>query len=154
MAWLNPARWLAVLAFLVALYAWHYTDKRNAIIKAVESVHTEYTQKAIVQNKANRAKEKALKLSNERIKNDYENQKAINDDLVRNHANRLRDYESALASANASRDTPAIVGDYGPFAQIAGECGRALVTLDAYARRLAEKAEALQRYASSLHLKE
>jgi hypothetical protein len=154
MAWLNPYRWLAFAALLAALFAWHYFDKKAAVDKAMTNVYTAATQAALVQSEAARKKEKALNLTVNKIRSDYAQQKALTDDLVRNHANRLRDYESALASANASRDTPTTVGDHGPFAQIAGECGRALVTLDAYARRLAEKAEALQRYASNLHLKE
>ena len=153
MAWLKPARWLAVLAFFASLYAWHYFDKKAAIDKAVTDVYTAATQAALVQSEAARKKEKALNLTVNKIRSEYANQKAINDDLVRNNANRLLDYQAALASA-ASRNSPAPSGDNGPFAQIADECGRALVTLDAYARRLAEKAEALQRYASSLHLKE
>jgi hypothetical protein len=140
-----------MLAFFASLYAWHYFDKKAAIDKAVTDVYTAATQAALVQSEAARKKEKALNLTVNKIRSEYANQKAINDDLVRNNANRLRDYESALASAASGNTAPASGVD-DPYRTIANQCARALILLDEHAQGLQAKARALQDYANGLRL--
>lgn len=152
MAWLNPGRWLAALLVLLALYFLHLNVTHRAVTKAVEDTRAEYAQAALKQSEANRAKEKQLNLSVERLRTDYAKQKSLNAALARANADRLREYEAASGAAGA--DAFATSGTDATFAAIAGECGRALVSLDEHAQNLRATAAALQDYASTLHLKD
>jgi hypothetical protein len=100
-----------------------------------------------------RAKEQALASTVERVRNELEKQKLAAAAAARESAHRLRDYESALADAVRDRTAEhpgATSGATGPFAAIAGECGRALIALDEHARGLEAKARALQNYTAGV----
>lgn len=83
----------------------------------------------------------------ESLDRDLQKQKARNADLSRALADRLREYESA---ARAAEDSGSTSGTPSPFASIAGECARAIATLDEFARGLATTAAGLQRYAAEV----
>jgi hypothetical protein len=104
-------------------------------------------------SEAARAKEQALASTVERVRNDLEKQKLAAAAAARESAQRLRDYESALADAVSDRTaqhSSPTSGASGPFAAIAGECGRALIALDEHARGLEAKARALQNYTAGV----
>ena len=152
MAWLNPGRWLALLLLVIALGLAHNYDKRVAVKRAVAVANAEHAALAVAASEANRVKEQELILSNERVRSDYQKQKAINSALARSNADRLREYQAALDRATSS-DPAASSGAYGPFAAIAGECARAIGTLDEDARGLRATAAALQEFANGLRVK-
>ena len=150
----NPLKWIGALVlvgFFGLFIKWHYTNKEEAVQKAVAVLNEKFIQAQIVQMEANAKKEKALKLSNERIRNEYQKQKDINDNLVRTNADRLRDYENALASATSGNTAPASGVD-DTYRAIADQCPKALKRLDEYAQGLQAKARALQDYANGLRL--
>jgi len=154
MAFSNPLKWIGALVlagFFGLFIKWHYTNKEEAVQKAVSVLNEKFIQAQIAQMEANAKKEKALKLSNERIRNDYQKQKDINNDLARANADKLRDYESALASAASGNAAPAS-GIDDPYRTIANQCARALILLDEHAQGLQAKARALQDYANGLRL--
>lgn len=93
-----------------------------------------------------RTKEHELQQKVERLDHDLQAEKRRNADLSRAHAVRVREYQAAIDSAAAANPS-APCGASSPFAAIAGECGRALTALDAYARELETTAGALQEYA-------
>lgn len=135
---------IALLSVILAGTHWKaYVSGRNA-------VRAEYAAAAVKASEEARAKEHALQSSVERLANDLQKQKAANAALSRTHADRLRQYEAAIGDARGDTATPS--GDSGPFAAIAGECGRALIALDEHARGLAATARALQEYAAEMRM--
>lgn len=112
-------------------------------------VQTKWDRAALEASEAVRKKEQELSAANQRINHELQQQKARNAALSRAHAQRLREYEDALDRAT-STDPTTFTGTDGPFAVIAGECGRALIALDGHARDLATTAAALQQYAAGV----
>lgn len=155
MAWFNPGRWLAVILFIALIYIGHNLDKRQAVKKAVAAVHAEHTALALAASEANRAKEKALMASAEKVRSDYAKQKALNASLVRANADRLREYQAASAAVDrpASGDTSTTSGVDNPYRLVANQCAAALVVLDEHAQGLRAKASALQEFANSVRIK-
>lgn len=110
----------------------------------------EYNQAVAAATERYRAREATLSKRVEELDHALQKQKARNAATDRAHAERLREYQAALDRASQNPAAPG--GTTGPFAQIAGECGRALVEMDQYARGLAATAGALQGYASKVCL--
>ncbi len=108
----------------------------------------EYNQAVAAASERYRAREANLAKRVEELDHALQKQKTRNAAMDRAHAERLREYQASLgrAAQNASAPGAAV----GPFAQIAGECGRALVEMDKYARGLAQTADALQRYTANV----
>lgn len=109
------------------------------------------TAQALAASEENRVKEKALNLSNERIRNELVKEKALRAADAVATAGKLRDFESALDRV-ASADTGATSGIDGAFARIAGECASALTTLDEGAKHYRSIAQALQDYTRSMRV--
>jgi hypothetical protein len=144
-----------VAALLAAAGVWHYTDKTKAVDAAVTLVRAEYINAALAASESARTRESQLIAANAKVSHDFQIQKTRNAANARVTAGKLRDLQAAIASADTpSADTPAASGINGPFASIAGECGRALVALDEHAATLASTARALQQYAASVRVKE
>lgn len=108
----------------------------------------EYNQAVAAATERYRTREAKLSKRVEELDHALQKQKARNAAADRAHAERLREYQAALDRASQNAAAPS--GADGPFAQIAGECGRALVEVDKYARGLAQTAGALQGYAASV----
>lgn len=113
------------------------------------AARAECQAKAFKDSEEHRARELALATQVERLDSELQKQKARDAAVARANAKRLLEYEAAL-----KRPTPenpaATRGADGPFAEIAGECGRALVALDAHARQLETVAQGLQGYAKDV----
>ena len=132
------------LILAVVLSATHW----KAYVMGQGAVRVELQVQALKDSEAARQREHALTAQVETLDHELQKQKARNAALTRAHAERLRQYEAALGGAGA--DTTAAGGTVGPFADIARECGRALVALDAHARELESTATALQNYAAGV----
>jgi hypothetical protein len=153
MALLSYWRYGLVAALLAAAGVWHLTDKARAVDDAVELVRAENIVAALAASEVNRAKEKTLNLSVERLRNDFAAQKTRNAAAVVVTAGRLRDLQTALADASAAAANPtAAAGIDAALARIAGECAAALGELDATAKQYHSVAQALQQYAASVRL--
>lgn len=144
--WLNPGRWLLVLALVAAAWAWHWNDKRIGINEAIALVQAEHVAAALAASEAARAKESALQSQVKKVAHEYQTEKSRRAaDAVR-AAGKLRDLEAALDSASAA-DTSAAAGADDPAIAVARECARNLVLLDQYAQSLASQTRGLQAYA-------
>ena len=120
----------------------------KAYVEGVAAARTKQQAQALKASEAARAREHELATQVEGLDRELQKQKARNAAVARAHAGRLREYQAALDRAVA--DSAAAPGTAGPFAAIAGECGRALVSLDAHARELESTATALQNYAADV----
>lgn len=150
-ALLNWRVWAAV-ALAVALAASHWKAYRlgGAECRTEQAQETaRLTAQALAASEANRVKEKALNLSNERIRNELAKEKALRAADALATAGRLRDFE-AVRDRVASADSGAASGTDGAFARIAGECAVALTTLDEGAKRYRGIAQALQDYTNAM----
>jgi hypothetical protein len=155
MALLSYWRYGLVAALLAAAGVWHLTDKARAVDDAVELVRAENILAALAASEANRATEKALNLSLERVRHDFALQKTRHAAAVVVTAGRVRDLQTALADASAaSSDPTAATGIDAALARIAGECAAALGAVDATAKEYYGVAQALQQYAASVRLKD
>ena len=150
MSWLSPYRWLLYGALAVALWGWHWNDKRIAVNDAIAEIQAEQTAAALVASEANRVKEKALNLSLDKVRNDYAKEKSRRAADAVVAAGKLRDLEAALDSA-ASADSTATGGaDADPRLDIIAQCARAAVRLDEAVKELASQTRGLQAYARNV----
>jgi hypothetical protein len=137
-------RLIAALLSLVLLAATHW----KVYVQGQAAVRAEYRTKALIAEQNARAREHALAHKVETIDHELQTQKARIAAVNRAHAERLREYQSALDRAH--QDSAPTGGAAGPFARIAGECGQALAALDQHDRELATTARALQSYATNV----
>lgn len=150
---INLWRYGLLLTLIAAAGVWHLADKSKAVDDAIELVRAEYITAALAASESARSKERALNLSIESLNHDFQLQKTRNAAAARAHVGKLRDLQAALDSASAVSADPAGTSRVdGPFAAIAGECGRAIAQMDEHAATLAATARALQQYAASVHL--
>lgn len=149
---------IAIVVLLGLGWKAHVTGIKAGRAEVQQRWDAERTQVALAaaaESEARRAKETELTASLERVRAEYAKQKDRDAAAIRATADRLREFQAAIAARDSQAGasaTPA-TGDNGPFATIAGECGRAIVEVDAYARRMAATARALQEYAAGMRLK-
>lgn len=132
------------LALAVLLAGTHW----KAYLAGQGAVRAELTAQALKLSELARQREQMLLKTVEIQDRALQEQKARNAAVARAHAERLREYQTALDRASA--DPRPTGGTAGPFARIASECGSALTALDQHARSLATTARALQNYATSM----
>ena len=151
LAWLNPGTWLLYgsLVAALALGAWrvHHVIDQGGYDRA----EAEYTAAALKASEAARAKEQELIVKNQKVANDYINEKNRRAADAAVSAGRLRDLQAALSSPQGT-DTAAIAGTIDPRDAIINQCAGALVGLDDYAQEVAGKASALQQYIGAVCL--
>ena len=153
-ALLSPRLWvaLALAAVLAFTHGVAYRAGRGAIQAKWDKEHAEITAAALTASETARLREQALQKSNERIDRDYQTQKTklaadkrVTDDSLRSLQAAINSPGNSVAGATS--------GIISPFATIAGECGRAVVEMDGYAKGLAATARALQNYATEVLMK-
>ena len=151
LSWLSPGRWLLYAAFVgaLALGAWrvhHVIDKGG-----YDRAEAEYTAAALKASEAARAKEQELITKNQKVANDYINEKKRRaaDSVI--SAGRLRDLQAVLSSPSGT-DTTTIGGIDATYRTIIDQCSIALTELDKHDQDVAAKATALQQYISSMLL--
>lgn len=135
---------VAAVLLAVLLAATHW----KAYFTGREAGRLAQAAQALKASEAARQREAEMATTVEGLDRELQKQKARNAALSRAHAQRLREYEASLG--RAAEDAAPAGGTAGPFATIAGECGRALVALDEHARGLAATAGALQDYAAGV----
>lgn len=154
---LNYRIWIA-LALSLALFASHYKaytigGARVTSAWAVERANQAQELarfQAAAQSKAQEIQANARKVTNDYIA--QKNARAV--DAVRS-ADRLRDYQGALARlTSADRDSATNRRIDETVARIAGECAVALGTVDESAKQYRGIAEALQSYTREVCLKQ
>lgn len=139
-AFLNWRVWAAIV-MTAGLAFTHYTAYKSG--KGV--IRAAWDAERLEQSEALRRDEKARTIKNQGVDHAYQQKERKRLAAAAATADRLREYEAALASATANPATTS--GSDGPFAAIAGECARKLVLLDDHAQKLAGTASALQDYA-------
>lgn len=148
----------AVLAVVLLGTHWKaYHSGRNTgsaeVQQQWDTERNQATLAALAASEAARKKEQALAATVKEVSHALDKEKAANAAAARAHADRLRQYAAALRRADTDTprpDTATTPRTDEPFAAIAGECGRALVEMDGYARELAARANALQSYAGNV----
>lgn len=149
---LSP-RFLIGLAISIAFAlsnGFSYKAGRAAVRVEWDKERAETVAAALVASQAARAREEKLNTANQKVTNDYNAQKKLRAADAVVSAGKLRDLDAAIAATSA--DSGASSGADAPFAAIAGECERALVSMDEYAKSLAATASGLQNFASILRL--
>lgn len=137
-----------IVALMLAAGGWKlYVQGRTA---GRAQVQQQLDQARLQASETARAQEAQWQTQVQGIDRELQAQKARNAALARAHAQRLRDFQSALDRAAATQDTAAPSGTAGPFATIARECAAALGALDTHAGELAAIASALQSYATGV----
>lgn len=143
---MSPWLWLAVAAALAASHAWVWRQGGEAVRADWNAEKATQAQGAFKQSERYREKEQLLQTQLGKVTNDYIAEKGRRAaDAVRT-ADRLRDYQAALASA-AATDPGAAGGAVATITRIAGECAAALGALDEGAKQYRGIAQALQDYA-------
>ena len=133
----------AISVILLCASHWSAYTKGKAAIKA------EYQQKAIASERQARAREIDLAKQNEKVDHELQKQKAVNANLARINADRLREYEAAI---NQAKNSIASSRANDAIASIASECGSAITAMDTHARAVETIAKGLQSYISSVCL--
>ena len=147
--WLNPARWLMLIGFLIAfVFLVKAIDNSRQAIGYNRAV-AEYTAAALVAAESSRLKSNALSKLNEGNDRDYQIDKTRRAAAERVVADGLRSFQAA-AAVDSGNDTSAASGTDDPYRAIADQCAAALVRLDGYASSLAGKTKALQGYAGEV----
>lgn len=147
MSWLSPYRWLLVGGLVIALWGWHWNDKRTAVNDAVAVVQAEQVAAALAASGAARAKEAELQSKVTKVANDYQTEKKRRAADAVVSAGRLSDLQAALDSAATANPTAAAGADADPRLGIIAECAGAVVKLDKAVKDLAGQTSALQGYA-------
>ena len=151
MSWLSPYRWLLVGGLVIALWGWHWNDKRIAVADAIAVVQAEQVAVALAASEAARAKEAELQSKVTKVANDYQTEKKRRAADAVITAGRVSDLKAALDSATAE-NPPAPGGTDDPRNAIIHQCTSALIGMDEYAKDLADKTGALQSYARDVCL--
>lgn len=151
LAWLNPARWLAVAALCAGLLAGYTFWARHQRETGRNEVRAEWTADKLAASEASRQREKALTIAAQGVDRAYQIEKNRRAAVDRITAERLREFEAALAGAS-SVDAAPLGGADDPRGQIAGECAGQLQALDIHAGKLAGQARGLQAYARDVCL--
>jgi len=151
-ALLNWRVWAAIaMAIVLAASHWKaYTAGGKSVQAGWDKERAELTATALAASEANRAKEKAMNLSLDKVRNDYAKEKSLRAADARVTAGRLSELQAALDSA-ASADPVATGGvDEDPRLGIIAECAGAAVKLDQAVKGLASQTIALQNFASEV----
>jgi len=150
-ALLNWRLWAAVI-LAVGLAASHwkaYTSGGKSVRVEWDKERAELTAAALAASEAARIKEKALNLSLDKVRNDYAKEKSRRAADAVATAGRLSELQAALDSASSADPTGSRGAD-DPRNAIIHQCTGALVGMDEYAKGVADKASALQRFAATV----
>jgi hypothetical protein len=163
-AWLNPGRWLAIIAAALALAGgikwWEHAAEQRGQQQAQTQAQAqsateraEQAQQLIAAHERARNAERALSHATQEIDRAHQDHKARLDAAARAADDRLRQFQAAAtAAAHAASPTPhdpdpatpSRTAD--PSLTIARECAAALTAMGAHADRLAARLGALQDY--------
>lgn len=154
MSWLSPYRWLLVGGLAIALWGWHWNDKRIAVSDAIAVMQAKQVAAALAASEAARAKEAELQSKVTKVANDYQTEKKRRAADAVSLNDSLRQLQASIDSpTSTSASSPGRVnGTGGLERELLGNCSKALAEMAITADRLEGKVVGLQGYINSVML--
>ena len=154
-ALLSPRLWiaLALAGVLAFTHGMAYRSGKANVRAQWDKEHAELTTAALIASEAARAKEQVLTTANEKVTNDYLNQKKLRASDAAVNAGKLRDLQAAIDRAR-SQQAPAIAGAASdPRLDIIAECSSTVSGLDDKVKSLVSTLTGLQSYVRDVCVK-